>query len=96
MQRTNTAMRGDIQMVISTKTIVSNSDMIKNYKACRDKAGDFGKLFILKNNQPDAVLLPIDEYERFSEIIEYFESLDEESAKKFVESLPKNGNNRCL
>ncbi|MDW7660773.1 MAG: type II toxin-antitoxin system prevent-host-death family antitoxin [Bacillota bacterium] len=76
-------------MIISTKTIVSNSEMIKNYKSCRDRAGDYGKLFILKNNQPDAVLLPIDEYERFSEVIEYFDSLNEEEAAIFVESLPK-------
>lgn len=78
-------------MIISTKTIVSNSDMIKNYKACRERADDYGKLFILKNNQPDAVLLSIDEYEKLSEIIEYYESLDEDHAKEFVESLPKNG-----
>lgn len=78
-------------MIISTKAIVSNSDMIKNYKACRDRAQAYGKLFILKNNQPDAVLLSIDEYEKISEIIEYFESLDEESGMAFIASLPKNG-----
>ncbi len=78
-------------MIFSSKTIVSNSDMIKNYKACREKAGKYGKLFILKNNQPDAVLFSIDEYERLSEIIEYYETLDEEEALKFMESIPKNG-----
>jgi len=77
-------------MIISTKTIVSNSDMIKNYKSCREKAEEYGKIFILKNNQPDAVLLSIDEYERLSEIIEYFESLDKEKSMAFVESLPKD------
>lgn len=65
--------------------------MIKNYKACREKAEDFGKLFVLKNNQPDAVLLSISEYEKLSVIIEYFESLEEEDALKFAESLPKEG-----
>ncbi len=78
-------------MIISTKTIVSNSEMIKNYKSCRDRAGDYGKLIILKNNQPDAVLLPIDEYERFSEIIEYFDGLNEDEAKVFVESILQMG-----
>ncbi len=78
-------------MIISTKTIVSNSDMIKNYKSCRGRAGDYGKLFILKNNQPDAVLLPIEEYERFSEIIEYFDGLNEDEAKVFVESILQMG-----
>ena len=40
-------------MNISTKAIVSNSEMIKNYKSCREKAEIFGKIFVLKNNQPD-------------------------------------------
>ena len=78
-------------MIISTKALVSNSEMIKNYKACREKADDYGKLFILKNNQPDAVLLSIDEYERLSVVIEYFESLKLEDALKYASSLPKEG-----
>ena len=66
-------------MNISTKDIVSNSDMIKNYKACRDRAEVSGKLIILKNNQPDAVLFSITEYERLSVFIEYLESLEFEA-----------------
>ncbi|MEI8216926.1 MAG: hypothetical protein WCF96_07485 [Eubacteriales bacterium] len=46
-------------MNILAKAIVSNSDMIKSYKTCREKAEDFGKVFIMKNNQPDAVLFQI-------------------------------------
>lgn len=64
-------------MNISTKDIVSNSEMIKNYKTCRERAEECGRLFILKNNQPDAVLFSISEYERISVFIEYMESLDE-------------------
>lgn len=78
-------------MNISTKAIVSNSEMIKNYKACREKAESFGKIFILKNNQPDAVLFSINEYERLSVFIEYLESLEETDIQKFTESLPKEG-----
>jgi len=78
-------------MNVSTSAIVSNSDMIKNYKACREKAELLGKVFVLKNNQPDAVLLSVAEYERLSEFIEYLESLDDEDSKKFFESLPKKG-----
>ena len=76
---------------ISTKAIVSNSEMIKNYKDCREKAESFGKIFILKNNQPDAVLFSIVEYERLSVFIEYLESLAEEDVIKFVESFPEEG-----
>jgi len=79
-------------MIVSTAAIVSNSDMIKNYKACREKAESFGKIFILKNNQPDAVLFSQAEYERLSELIEYLESLEEQDIKEFFSKLPKKGN----
>ncbi|MEI6577919.1 MAG: hypothetical protein WCN92_00490 [Eubacteriales bacterium] len=78
-------------MKISTKAIVSNSDMIKNYKACREKAEIEGKLFILKNNQPDAVLFSISEYERIADILEYLESRDDEEVARLVIALPKKG-----
>ena len=78
-------------MNISTKMIVSNSDMIKNYKNCRDMAEKLGKIFILKNNQPDAVLFSVAEYERVAALLEYFESLEEEEIIKFAKSLPKDG-----
>jgi PHD/YefM family antitoxin component YafN of YafNO toxin-antitoxin module len=78
-------------MNISTKSIVSNSDMIKNYKTCREKAQTNGKIFILKNNQPDAVLFSIDEYERISVFIEYMESLEENDIAKIIALLPAEG-----
>jgi len=78
-------------MNISTKAIVSNSDMIKMYKTCREKAESVGKIFVLKNNQPDAVLFSIVEYERLSVFIEYLESLQEEDIEKITASFPKEG-----
>jgi len=78
-----------IGMNISTKAIVSNSEMIKNYKACREKAEELGKIFVLKNNQPDAVLFSIKEYERISALIEYLQTLEEKDIQKVIESLPK-------
>lgn len=81
-------------MNIFTKAIVSNSEMIKNYKACREKAESFGKIFVLKNNQPDAVLFSIAEYERLAVIIEYLESLEENDIAKVFASLPKEGKKR--
>jgi len=81
-------------MNILTKAIVSNSEMIKNYKACRQKAESFGKIFIFKNNQPDAVLLSIAEYERLSTIIEYLESLEEEDIAGVVKTLVKGENGK--
>lgn len=74
-------------MKISTKSIVSNSEMIKNYKTCREMAEAHGKIYILKNNQPDAVLLSISEYERISAIIEHTEGLDEARIVRIAESI---------
>lgn len=76
-----------MNMKISTKMIVSNSDMIKNYKDCRNKAEELGKIFILKNNRPDAVLLSIDEYENLSTVIEYLESFEKDEVERAIESL---------
>jgi PHD/YefM family antitoxin component YafN of YafNO toxin-antitoxin module len=78
-------------MNVSTSAIVSNSEMIKNYKTCREKAERLGKIFILKNNQPDAVLFSISEYDRLAVFIEYLESLAEKDIEKFLISLPKKG-----
>lgn len=77
-------------MNISTNAIVSNSDMIKNYKACREQAENFGKIFVFKNNQPDAVLFSIAEYERLAVFFEYLESLEDKDIVLVMESLPKD------
>jgi len=69
-------------MKILTRAIVSNSEMIKKYKACRDKAENLGLIFILKNNQPDAVLFSISEYEKVSAFIEYLKTLEEKDIGK--------------
>jgi PHD/YefM family antitoxin component YafN of YafNO toxin-antitoxin module len=50
-----------------------------------------GKIYILKNNQPDAVLFSIKEYERISDFIEYMESLDKKDIAKVIELLPAAG-----
>ena len=78
-------------MNIFTKAIVSNSDMIKKYKACREKAEELGKIFIMKNNQADAVLFSISEYERISVLIEYLESLADLDVENIMKTLPKEG-----
>ena len=75
-----------------TKAIVSNSDMMKRYKACRDKAVIYKNIFVLKNNEPDAVLFSIAEYERLSAIIENIESLDANELAKITERLVKEEN----
>ncbi len=79
------------QLKISTKAIVSNSDMIKTYKTCRDKAEDTGKIFILKNNQPDAVLFSITEYEKIAAFVEYLENHTVEETEKLFMTIATVG-----
>ncbi len=75
-------------MIISSDSIVSNSDMIKNYRVCRERAENFGRVFVMKNNQPDAVLFSVAEYRKYSAIIERIESLNEEQIKLVSDLLP--------
>lgn len=59
--------------------------MIKNYKTCREKAQDLGKIFILKNNQPDAVLFSMTEYGKIAAFVEYLDNhTAEETEKRFM------------
>lgn len=76
-------------MNIPTEAIVSNSDMIKFYKLCRDKSESYGKIFVFKNNQPDAVLFSIAEYERLSPFFEYLETISEDDFGLVISSLPQ-------
>ena len=82
--------REDIKfMKILTEAIVSNSDMFKDYKMCRETAEKYGKTFILKNNQPDAVLFSIGEYKKISTLMEYLDCLDEKDTEKLMDSIPR-------
>jgi hypothetical protein len=83
-------------MNISTKAIVSNSDMIKNYKNCRKIADEMGKIFIFKNNQPDAVLFSITEYERISVFIEHMECLSEKGRVELKDLLLSSGIKKAI
>ncbi len=80
------------KIYIKKSAIVSNSDMIKNYRACRVKAEGLGKIFVLKRNHPDAVLFSIDEYEKHSESIEKLENNEKKEIAKNAEHLPKEKN----
>ncbi len=79
-------------MKIYKSAIVSNSDIIKNYKTQRELAETHGKIYIFKNNQPDAVLFSINAFERISEVIEAIENSDEEAAIRSLEAIIRNRN----
>lgn len=63
-------------MKISDKEIISSTDIIKNYKACRDKTKELSRTVIFKNNSPDLVLLDINEYKRLHDIAEELEHIE--------------------
>lgn len=62
-------------MKILDEEIISNTDIVKEYKTCRDKAKKFGKAFIFKNNTPDMVLVDIDLYKKFEALMEEAEHI---------------------
>jgi PHD/YefM family antitoxin component YafN of YafNO toxin-antitoxin module len=80
-------------MKIVTTAIIANSDIIKNYKACREKAEINGKVFIFKNNQPDAVLFSVSEYEKLSGIIEYLENFREDEILTLLGKITSSNTN---
>jgi prevent-host-death family protein len=77
-------------MKIHSKEIVSSSDIIKNYRSCREKAEDLGKIVILKNNQPDAVLIPFNKYEKISSLVEQFDECDQDTIEAFLHQSHKS------
>ncbi len=65
-------------MKIELRSIVTVSDMRKNYKACREKAQMMGKVYIFKNNRADAVLSSIDDYRKLEIVLDHIEGKNEE------------------
>jgi len=80
-------------MKIPKRAIVSNSDIIKNYKTQRDKAEKFGKLIIFKNNRPDAVLFSITAFDRIAELLEAIETMNDMEIANILEMINEHKNN---
>lgn len=74
-------------MKIPKEAIVSNSDIIKNYKTQRERAEIIGKLFVFKNNQPDAVLFSMTEFERVAELLELLDFMSEAEILNILEMI---------
>lgn len=63
-------------MKILTENIISSTDIIKNYKNCREKTKKHGETIIFKNNVPDMVLIDVRRYEEMKEIIDEIEHIE--------------------
>ncbi len=73
-------------MLIEREEIISATEMVKNFAHCREKAKQYSKVIIFKNNKPDLALVDIDEFEKMINTIELLENLlvtnmDEDRAK---------------
>ncbi|MDW7655974.1 MAG: hypothetical protein SCM11_02240 [Bacillota bacterium] len=66
------------------------TNLINNNEKCHELTDCFGKVIIMKNNQPDSVLLPIAEYERLLKALE--KSDNKTDIIDFVKRLPPAGN----
>jgi len=75
-------------MYISSNSIVSNSDMIKNYKKCREKAEGIGKVFVLKFNAPDAVLFSFREFEKLEKSLKESKRKEDKRIAQDNDDLP--------
>lgn len=62
-------------MKILSEQIISSTDIIKNYKACRDKTKSHGRTIIFRNNVPDMVLMSIEEYNKICDIVQELENI---------------------
>ncbi len=83
-------------MKILKSAIVSNSDIIKNFKTQRERAESLGKIFVFKNNQPDSVLFSISEYERVSEVLEAMEVLNNNDLSAIVDFINNKKRNSFI
>ena len=84
----NNAYKGEaVSIKVLTREIVTNSEIVKNYKACREKAEKYGKIFIWKNSQPDAVLFSIERYKKLAPVLDYVENLSDEELGRFQDAL---------
>jgi hypothetical protein len=71
---------------------VNLSDMIDHYEKCRFLADYYRKVTILMDGQPDAVLLPITEYERLSAESEKPDHFSNSDIADLLNRLPAAGN----
>jgi len=62
-------------MLIERNEIISATEMVQNFAHCREKAKQYSKVIVFKNNKPDLALVDIDEFEKMINKIELLENL---------------------
>lgn len=62
-------------MTMNRDSIVSVTDLVKNFANIRKQAKEGLNMIVFKNNKPDLAILDIDEYESLLKIVEQWENL---------------------
>lgn len=57
-------------------SIVSATDVVKNFSKIRQQAKNGNNLIVLKNNKPDLAVLDIDAYKNLVSMAEQFENME--------------------
>lgn len=77
-------------MKISINEIISSTEVMKNFSTCREKTKELGKTFIFKNNQPDLVLMDIEEYKLIYALYTFLEEEEHNEIYEMVQQRRKN------
>lgn len=73
-------------LTIREDRIVSSTDIVRDFKACREKVKKISHIVVFKNNAPDLVLVDYDEYKK---LIEIANILDDISIAETIEERDK-------
>ena len=78
----------------TTDELISSTKLVRNFGSVLDsfKNKNISKMWILKNNNVEAVIISKDEYRIFEELQEYFEDLEDE--KMILERLKNDDGTR--
>lgn len=74
-------------MVMDRNSIVSVTELVKNFAKVRQQAKEGSRMIVFKNNKPDLAILDIDEYEELLKIVEL---MDNYTILNMVEERDKN------
>lgn len=63
-------------LTIREEVIVSSTDIVRDFKKCREKVKEFSHLIVFKNNTPDLAVVDYKEYKRLIEIANFLDDID--------------------
>lgn len=76
-----------MNILLERESIVSATELVKNFANIRKKAKDGLNMIVFKNNKPDLAILDIDEY---ANLLKMAELLEDMTIMKMIEERDKN------